>query len=286
MKCIHHNDMDGHSAAAVVRFVTTNTNPQDYFEWDYNSPIPVDTFEENEYVYIVDCSFGESTVKYLEQMMDKNCHISWLDHHKTSIDLQANPKYAWTARLPGIRSTEHSGAYLTWQFFFPNMDVPYIIQLISDFDTFQNNMLPMSSYFKLGAGIENQNPIEGIYYQLLNHTPTDREKMMEKIMEHGAVIKQYVDVDNKKYFDSYAYKTNFLGYQTMVVNKRSGSEVFGDSYGNCPLYCTYVFNGEKYVYSLFSVSEDVDCSALAAKFGGGGHKGAAGFSAENFVLAP
>ena len=39
-----------------------------------------------------------------------------------------------------------------------------------------------------------------------------------------------------------------------------------------------------YKCSIYSVKEDFDCSKFAEKFGGGGHKGAAGFSLDKLPL--
>ena len=45
----------------------------------------------------------------------------------------------------------------------------------------------------------------------------------------------------------------------------------------------WVFNGEKYIYSIFSNDLNID-SKIAEKYGGGGHKGTAGFSSMNYCL--
>ena len=44
----------------------------------------------------------------------------------------------------------------------------------------------------------------------------------------------------------------------------------------------FSYDGEKWTYSLRS--EKADCSELASKYGGGGHKGAAGFNSTDFGL--
>ena len=44
----------------------------------------------------------------------------------------------------------------------------------------------------------------------------------------------------------------------------------------------FSYDGDNWNYSLRSTK--VDCAVLAMKYGGGGHKGAAGFSNPDFVL--
>jgi nanoRNase/pAp phosphatase (c-di-AMP/oligoRNAs hydrolase) len=45
-----------------------------------------------------------------------------------------------------------------------------------------------------------------------------------------------------------------------------------------PVCIAYVHDGEKFTVSLYSTT--VDVSKIAKKFGGGGHKGAAGFTCD------
>lgn len=47
---------------------------------------------------------------------------------------------------------------------------------------------------------------------------------------------------------------------------------------------SYVYDGNLYNILSFSSNEDIDCSKLAEKYGGGGHKGAAGFSSNTIVF--
>lgn len=282
MKCIHHLDLDGHSAGAVVAFATQNYNPDDFFEWDYNAPIPVDTFATGEKIYIVDCSFSETTVHYLESMMEKDCSVVLIDHHKTTLDLQELPQYAWVKRLGGLRSNRRSGVYLAWQYFYPDLPVPRFIQLISDFDAWTQELLPESDYFKLAMDMKDQTPT-GDYFKLLFNSEDDCTEI-ESCIAIGKVIKQYIDIDNIQYRDDWSFESRIDGHKALVVNKRSGSWIFGDRYNDYPVCCTFVFDGLNYSYSVYSSHDDVDCSAIAKKFGGGGHRGAAGFVSDKLLF--
>ena len=42
MKCFHHNDIDGYCAAAIVARYTENYNKDDYIEYDYSFPLPLE----------------------------------------------------------------------------------------------------------------------------------------------------------------------------------------------------------------------------------------------------
>lgn len=43
-------------------------------------------------------------------------------------------------------------------------------------------------------------------------------------------------------------------------------------------FACFSFNGTKWKFSLYSDKESIDCSAICTTYGGGGHKGAAGFT--------
>ena len=47
----------------------------------------------------------------------------------------------------------------------------------------------------------------------------------------------------------------------------------------------FVFDGSKWTVSIYSTNKNIDCSELAKKYGGGGHKGAAGFQCENLPFS-
>jgi len=104
------------------------------------------------------------------------------------------------------------------------------------------------------------------------------EKQLEKI------IKQYIDKDNTIYRNSWSYETEIDGLKCLVVNKKTNSWVFGEKYNEYPIVMVWAFNGTKYSYSIFSNNPDIDCSKIAEKYGGGGHKGAAGFSSDELLF--
>ena len=104
------------------------------------------------------------------------------------------------------------------------------------------------------------------------------------IIENGKLVKQYIDNDNLYYREHFAYESEIEGHKCLVVNKKSNSWIFGEKYNDYPLVMVWVFNGTKFTYSIFSSNPNIDCSKIAEKFGGGGHKGAAGFSSDELLF--
>ena len=56
-----------------------------------------------------------------------------------------------------------------------------------------------------------------------------------------------------------------------------GSQQFGELMKTYDILVAFIYDGEKTTVSLYTEKPDVDVSAIAKEFGGGGHKGAAGF---------
>jgi hypothetical protein len=92
-----------------------------------------------------------------------------------------------------------------------------------------------------------------------------------------------------KFRDGYArdlmpigFETSFEGYLCYACNlAHCGSDWFKsldkDGKFGYPIYMPFYFNGEYFSVSLYTDNPDIDVSKIALKYGGGGHKGAAGF---------
>lgn len=290
MKCFYHNDLDGRCAGAIVAQYTGNYNPENYFEVDYVMQLPLDKVQEGEQVWFVDYSFKENSMYVLDSLINRNCDIIWIDHHTSSINLQE--QYKELKLIKGIRQDGISGAGLTYMYCHNKLfnEIPYYIKLVSDYDCWQYKYEPDTTYFKLGVETEPFDALDKIWVELAEHDYLYRlsggfiEKVPMPQTKTGKIIKQYIDQNNKYYREHFAYETEIEGLKCLVVNKKSNSWIFGEKYKEYPLVMVWVFNGSKYTYSIFSSNKDIDCSKIAEKYGGGGHKGAAGFSSDKLLF--
>ena len=159
-------------------------------------------------------------------------------------------------------------------------ECPYYIRLVSDYDCWKYTLEPDTTHFKLGIETVDFDALDCIWREL----DTLSEYFQTKLIEKGKVIKEYIDKDNDMYRKNYSYETEVDGYKCLVVNKKTNSWVFGQEYYNYPLVMIWVFNGDVYSYSLYSNDPTVDCSKIAERLGGGGHKGAAGFISKELLF--
>lgn len=290
MKCFYHNDHDGRCAGATVAYFTGNYNGEDYFEIDHVTPIDISMVEDGEDVYIVDFGFSETELDNLHSLstlVDK-CNLIWIDHHTSSMKMcHWND---WMREIKGIRKEGISGAALTYMYLHQCEfeEIPYFVKLVSDYDCWQFKFDPHTTHFKLGMEMTDYDALDYIWIHMF-----DEEKRycdfadhvnLNGVMGKGGLIKEYIDKDNDRYRDLWAYETEIAGYKCLVVNKSSNSWVFGEKYDEYPLVMVWVYDGETYKYSIYSGNPDVDCCAIAESYGGGGHKGAAGFRSKELLF--
>jgi len=289
MKCFYHNDLDGRCAGSIVAQYTNNYNKEDYFEVDYIMNLPVDNIVDGEQIFFVDYSFKDNTKEILNTLMQKGCDVIWIDHHTSSINLVE--MYPELNSIKGLRKDKISGAALTYMYFY-NCEfdtIPYYIKLVSDYDCWIYKFDPDTTHFKLGIESENFDALDLIWKSLFDESDNiGYYKMVasakERLIGTGKIIKGYIDQDNNYYREHFSYETEIEGYKCLVVNRKTNSWVFGEKYSDYPLVMVWVFNGTKYSYSIFSGDSTVDCSKIAEKFGGGGHRGAAGFSSDELLF--
>jgi len=282
MKCIYHCDLDGRCAGSIVAQYENNYNKEDFFEVDYVMKLPLDKIDKDEKVYFVDYSFKKDTIWQLEEILKKTSDVIWIDHHSSSVNLIK--EMPWLDKIKGIRQEGISGAGLTyiWLYNCDYEDLPYYIALVSDYDCWQYHYDPDTTNFKLGIETKYYDALDIIWVDLFSTIRIST--VVNNIIEIGKIIKRYVDMDNIQYRNSYAYETEIAGYKCLVVNKKSNSWIFGEKYNDYPLVMVWVFDGKKYVYSIFSSNPEVDCSKIAESYGGGGHRGAAGFSSDELLF--
>ena len=84
--CYHHNDLDGKSAGWIVyqnnKIYSTADN---YHSTTYEDPFNKHT--ANDDVYIVDISISDKTYKMFIDAIKNAKSVTWIDHHKTSVDI-------------------------------------------------------------------------------------------------------------------------------------------------------------------------------------------------------
>jgi oligoribonuclease NrnB/cAMP/cGMP phosphodiesterase (DHH superfamily) len=265
MLVVHHNDLDGRASAHVVAEFENLHNPKRFFEIDYGINFPFEMINKDEKVYILDYHIEPEEMTQLLQITE---NVIWIDHHISTVK-----KYEkFPQDVPGVRQVGISGCVLTYQYLYPDLDVPMYLKYVCDRDVWAFIFEDTKNFFS-GSNLYNTNPLNFETWNIFKHK-------IERVIAAGETVEKYKFMHNKEYVEKYGYERTFEGHKAIIVNQGlCGSEVFDSVDGLPPLQILWAFDGNVFRVSLRS--ETIDVSKIALKFGGGGHAGASGFECEN-----
>lgn len=255
----HANCLDGFGAAwAAWREFG---NKADYI------PVEPQTLPEtkikNSEVYVIDASCSKTNIQKL--LKDKN-FVTIIDHHISARE-DAKTASQWHFNL------NHSGSVLTWQYFHPAKRIPKLLRYIEDIDLWRFK-LPYAEEILAGIQFLDQN--FKTWEKLAKNF--EKLKVLKKYIEKGKIILEYEDEVIRRII-SRARQVKFGGYGVLAVNSPILSSEIGHILAKKkpPFSIIWYQSRDKTHVSLRSAGK-VDVSKIAAKYGGGGHKNAAGFT--------
>jgi len=258
--CIYHgNCADGFGAAWVVRKAFGEENVE-FHPGIYGQPPPDCTDRE---VIMVDFSYKRLT---LLDMAAEAKNIFILDHHKSAekdlIELPLN--------VTAVFDMERSGAMLAWNQYFPERTAPELIRHIQDRDLWK---------FELDGTREIQASVFSYPYDF-NVWDVLMSADKTLLQRDGRAIVRKQEKDVNELLGVGLYRTTIGGHEVPVLN---APYFFSSEAGQImckgePFAACYWDTPNNRVYSLRSNEDGLDVSEIAFKFGGGGHKHAAGFT--------
>lgn len=310
---IYHNNCADGFAAAFAAWLKLGKEAE-YLPVDYNNN-SLDTVIGkcvHKNVYILDFSFKKPVMICIFTVAKS---VVWLDHHKTAFEMwcgKDGEKNFWAENTfgdpdyPDSRyiklDNNKSGAVLAWEYFHTGMEVPKLIRHIDDRDRWQ---FKLDGTKELNAALFSLQPWSFeqwkdrciVYFMCSNGTlVNDPYYVLELIKEGAAILRAQNAAVNSMlpqarecYIPREEYKgdTKFTGIAAgLAINTNHhiseiGHELAKQS-GTFGLVW-YLDKNMKCKCSLRSCG-DYDVSAIAAHFGGGGHKNAAGFETDLATL--
>lgn len=281
--CIYHgNCADGFTAAWVVREYFRRLHMEaeiDFHAGFYQAPPPDVTGRR---IIMVDFSYKRGV---LVDMASKAESILVLDHHKTAeADLigfelpeQCLPKagdYPWlpAAGLNAFFDMDRSGAGLAWDYFFPDEWRPKLIDIVEDRDLWRfqypYTRAVQAAIFSYPYDFE-------VWDMLVKQAGED----LTHLANQGQAIERKHFKDITELLKILKHRMTIAGWDVPVANL---PYIFSSDAGNTmaqgePFAACYYDKPEGREFSLRSAPDGIDVSEIAARFGGGGHKHAAGF---------
>lgn len=272
----HANCPDGFTAAWIARKAL---GPDCEFIPAHYGHEPPDCTGRS--VYILDFSYKRPVMR---QIASQAMKLVVLDHHKTAEselagftdefcmrpDLIANPP---GSELPLIWfDMSKSGAMLAWEHFIGTQP-PWIVKYVQDRDLWQ---------WKLRSSREVNAALASYERTFEQWDVFETEDwVLPQLITEGVAIERF---KNRQIDDACrnATEIELAGHKIMAVNSTVNfSEVAGKLAEDRPFGVAWFYrqDGQKQ-WSLRSRDGGVDVSEIAKKFGGGGHRNAAGFEGE------
>lgn len=261
-------------------------------------------------VFILDFSFSPDVLKMMAGAAES---VTQIDHHASARAawagvLQSGPDGLATHRHPDLPLTvifdmEKSGARLAWEHFQPGLPVPLALMHIEDQDMWRFAMRGTRAFCRALRLL----PFEFAAWQsLVEQTPSTESPRYREMLDRGAAIEEYFGrevaglakgrlgmparlrgdpVDAMQALRHgqeclAAGESTWLAIRGVAINANAlfASELgnlLAEQSGSFGLVWQLAGNGEVKV-SLRSRG-DFDVAAIAVRYGGGGHRNAAGF---------
>lgn len=255
----HSNCPDGFSAAwaAWKKF----GKKAKYVPQEHHTPPPTDL--DGKDVYLLDFCFPAEVTNSLLQKV-KNLTI--IDHHITAKNIVESVR-------DHLFDNGHSGAVLAWQYFHPKKTVPKLLQYVEDADLWK---FKLKNTKEINSAIPLYSMEFGAWSKLAR--TLENPKTAKKVFEQGKAIIEFKTRIINEMVEG-AELVEFEGYRALLT---ACPTTIHSELGNAlvkklpPIGIVYRRKGEYLKVSLRS-DGTVDVAQIAQKYGGGGHRAAAGF---------
>lgn len=259
----HGGCCDGFCSAWVIRKRMKELSLDvEYFEGHHGQDPPNVT---NRDVVIVDFSYKRLE---LERMANECTTMLILDHHKTAKEnLEEFKRDNCTVEFDMGRS----GAGMAWDHYFPNKPRPWLVDYVEDRDLWHHNLEETQRVNAYISTLEYD-------FDVWDRTMKEFGHVDGALLALGSAVisktKHYVHEVAKN-----AIRVDFEGYKIPLVNAPQVdiSELLNFLAKDEPFSMGWWQRGDGiFSYGLRSIG-DFDVSVIAKRYGGGGHKNAAGF---------
>jgi hypothetical protein len=261
--------------------------------WNFGDPL-IEVPAQGE-IYILDlspeCLVGSGTGFDVSRLI-------WIDHHKTSIE-------KFDSRINGYRIDGVAACRLTWQwlgqsgahavsighgyilpekqdFLDRKVTEPLAVRLAGEYDIWDKRD-PRAETFQYALRCSNQ-PDESFQSLLQDDSPT--EQLIGEMLKLGEAAQHYAQRTDASVCKYRTWLMEWEGFKFLCVNSARFNSLFFASRdlpetGHDALL-GFCYDGKCWTVSLYHAKHrtDLDLSVIAKKYGGGGHRGACGFTTQ------
>lgn len=259
----HGNCPDGFTAAwaAWKKFGDT----AEYIPLYRYLPVPM---IKDKIVYMLDYCPHEKEI--LEKLSSENKEFIVIDHHVSEQEtVKAASDYVF--------DVDHSGAFLAWQYFYPDKPVPRLVSHIEDYDLWKwkiPHTREISNIVRLKDVMNSTFPEWEVFMN-----EVENEATFADYIKQGTLIQKFKDMIINNILETQPQLVEMDGYTVYAVN---ASGFFADDLGNKlankkpPFAIVWAQTTTRTRVSL-RAGGDFDTTEISRKYRGGGHKGASAF---------
>lgn len=266
----HIADHDGKGSAAIVRSLYPETV---LMGLNHDMEIPYDEIRQHDKIVVCDIALPLDFMFELSQTRD----FTWIDHHLSVIKEYDEAIKNGNPEIKGLRRVGTAAICLTWEYFYPDREMPEGIKLIGLNDLFmlEDKRVRPFEYAIQSQGVNR--PQDEIWKRLINN-----EVDIKATVEKGKAILSWIKARNYRMVRALAFESSCMGYRCICANMPQGYSEFFDSLPDKSEYDVMInfYMNKKNFWNLsfYTEKDDVDVSKIAAAFGGGGHQKASGAS--------
>ncbi|MEI8346750.1 MAG: DHHA1 domain-containing protein [Pseudomonadota bacterium] len=257
---IYHNDCPDGFGSAWSFYKKLGRKDVTYIPMDHGNTPPA--MEKGAMVYIADFSFSRDI---LLQLKKDHPGLLLLDHHKSA-----------KAELEGLDFVQfdmnRSGAVMSWQYLFPDKKIPHLLEYVQDRDLWT---------WKLSRSKEVHSYVSTVDYKLdaWDHLVDEVENNCEQVIKFGEILLKSDELEVES-ICAHARLLDFCGHNipcvnSIVLHSETGNRLL-QIYSQAPFALCWYINKKGDIRASYRSRGDFDVSEIAKKFGGGGHKAAAG----------
>lgn len=278
----HRSDFDGTLSRDVcVHWLTAcHENHIVTLGWEYGDPPPLAHVDAADRVFLVDISIAEVLVPL------NRGKIVWIDHHKSAIEKFGE---GWQ----GVRIDGVAACRLCWQYFqsmargerMPTRDdfinrvvqEPAMLRLAGEYDVWDKRDPDADT---LQCGLRAAPTFDAV--AAMGRWPQEEVGLVQ-LLDRGRIAQEYARTLNIA-TGKRTYTVRWEGLNWLVLNTALGNSAsFGDAVTpeHDGLLMWRHLGGDRVAVSLYGVPHhpEHDLSLIAVRRGGGGHRGACGFTA-------
>lgn len=301
----HQADLDGVLSGVIAKYyLSLRHETVEAIGSDYHLPINIEALDKFDNIYVIDFSNKE----LFESKLAKK--IIWIDHHASAIE-EFRPLKLNQFCIDGVAACRLAFQFFTninysmldkEDFFARKVQEPFVITLAGEFDIWDLTS-PCARPFNFGIADLSFSNIDILFKSTKSILcPGPRKNRDESYLEE--LIEKLASIDGREpkriynaiqrgkgvvdYINSTSYRVppNFViidGKRGRVFNTHVFSSLVHTNTENEDFIMVWShLGGNKVKVSFYS--EKINCFELAKKFGGGGHKGAAGCTIDLFTL--